>query len=246
MKIKYLLYVTVVFFIIGCTTDEIDTFDHNNYLSFQKSELSYTFAFLSDDVTSSDYEIPVAFEGRYLDRDAKFRIVPVIEKSTALEGVDFQMLDDSKQVISAGSNTGNGKVRLIRSAKLKDEPAILTLAIERNDWFLPGVNDTLTITVSDRIVKPDWWNFNYNGWLGNYSKTKLLLWLEFMGVNDGSNPLETEEYSYYVSGSAIIRYYNGKVSSKVLEFQRWLLNTKNNPMDPDLGRPVAQTLGSSL
>ncbi len=184
-----------------------------------------------------------------MNKDVEFRIVPVIDKSTSVEGVDFQILDDSRQVIKAGSNTGIGRVRLMRSAKLKDELLTLTLAIERNNWFLPGVTDTLTISFSDYIIQPDWWdNIYYQSWLGRYSKTKLILWLEFMGVIDGSNPLDSEEYCYYemISGSteATIRYIRGNVMSKVLEFWEWLLNEKNNPIDPDLGLPVAETLGA--
>ena len=33
----------------GCSVDEIETFDEHDYLSFQKSNMAYTFAFSSDE-----------------------------------------------------------------------------------------------------------------------------------------------------------------------------------------------------
>ncbi len=241
-------FVTLMPLLASCSTDEIDTFDEHNYLSFQKSALSYTFAFSDESVKSVDFELPVTYAGRYNSNDLQFSLVAVADKSTAKEGTDFQMVDARQQVIKAGTNSGIGKVRLLRSTTLKDEPLKLVLAIAANDNFLPGVVDTLTVTISDQIVQPLWWDWNYNRWIGQYTKTKLLLWLEFMGVEDGSNPFDTEEYSHYewytgYTEPSII-YHDWTVIPKLMEFRQWLLNTKSNPMDPDLGMPVVETLGT--
>lgn len=248
MKKKYLFMALAALGMASCSTDEIDMFDSNNYLSFQKSELSYTFAFEADDFTSKEFDLPVTFAGRYFDKDVQFSIVAVDEKSTAKEGTDYQMMDASQQVIKAGTNNGNGKIRLLRTAALKEDNLTLVLAIAQNDNFMPGVIDTLTVTISDRIVKPDWWDYTYNRYLGNYSKTKLLLWLEFMGVTDGSNPLDADPYIIWTdrgTGNFIYKEYReSTMMPKFMEFRQWLIKTKDNPMDPDLGAPVAQTLGT--
>ncbi len=232
----------------GCSVDEIETFDEHDYLSFQKSTMAYTFAFSSEDVKSVEFEIPVAYAGRYSDTDRAFVFSAVPDKSTAQEGVDYQMVDAAQQIIKAGTNSGMGKIRLLRTAALKEEPKKLVLAIAANDNFLPGVADTLTVNISDQIVKPTWWDWNMDRWLGQYTKTKLLLLLEFMGVEDGSNPFDTEEYCHYVLYTGYtepsIIYHEWTVMPKFREFHQWLINTKNNPMDPDLGMPVSETLGT--
>ena len=234
--------------LVSCSTDESDKFDNHNYLSFQKSSMSYTFAFSADDVKSVEFDIPVAYAGRYSDADMLFSIVPVSEKSTAKEGTDYQLMDASQQVIKAGTNSGNGKIRLLRTPALKEESLKLVLAIAPNDHFLPGVADTLTVSISDQIVQPSWWDWSYSRWLGQYTKTKMLLWLEFMGVDDGSNPFDTEQYCHYVLYTGYtepsIVYHEWVAIPKLMEFRQWLLNTKNNPMDPDLGMPVVETLGT--
>lgn len=243
-----LFFMTLMPLLTGCSEDEIDTFDENNYLSFQRDALSYTFAFSADDVSSATFELPVTYAGRYSDVDQLFRLEAVAEKSTAKEGTDYQLVDPSEQVIKAGTNSGVGKIKLLRTAALKSESLKLVLAIAANDNFLPGVVDTLTVTISDQIVQPTWWDYTYSRWLGQYTKTKLLLWLEFMGVTDGSNPLDVDEYSYYqwytgYTEPSII-YKDWTVIPKIMEFRQWLLNTKGNPMDADLGIPVAENLGT--
>lgn len=248
MKKIYLFLIAAIFVVAACSTDEVETFDDHNYLSFQKSELTYTFAFEGKDITSKEFDLPVTYAGRFFDKDVQFSITAVDEKSTARSGADYEMVDASKQIIKAGTNEGNGKIRLLRTPTLQEENLTLVLAITANDNFLPGVVDTLTVTISDRIVKPDWWDYSYQRYyLGTYTKSKLLLWLEFMGVNDGSNPLDTDEYREYVwytgyTAPSIV-YYDYAVRPKVAEFRRWLINKKNNPIDETLGVPVADTLG---
>lgn len=249
MKKKYIVMALASLGLASCSIDEVDTFDGHNYLSFQKSELTYTFAFEDDDVTSKEFDLPVVYAGRYFDKDATFSIVAVDKKSTATEGVDYEMVNASQQIIKAGTNEGNGKIRLLRSETLKEENLTLVLAIAQNADFLPGVVDTLTVTISDQIVQPTWWDYSYSSYyLGNYSKAKMLLWFEFMGVNDGSNPLDTDEYREYVwytgyTAPSIV-YYDYAVRPKVAEFRRWLINTKGNPIDEALGVPIANTLGN--
>lgn len=243
-----MLLAAATLLVSGCSTDEIDTFDSHSYLSFEKSRLSYTFAFADDDVKSADFEIPVTYAGRFGKTDRQFSIVAVPEKSTAREGTDYLILDASEQTIKAAEKSGTAKVRLLRSATLKEQDQTLVLAIAPNASFQPGVVDTLTITISDRIVKPDYWDWNYESYfLGTFTTTKLLLWLEFMGVKDGTNPIGTEEYCHYEWYTGYtepsIVYYDYAVRPKIAEFRRWLINTKGNPTDETLGVPVADTLG---
>ena len=248
MKRLYIFMTAALIGLAGCSTDEVETFDSHNYLSFEKSTLTYTFAFSGNEATSADFELPVAFAGRYSDHDMQFNLVAVPEKSTAKEGTDYQMLNASEQVIKAGMSNGMGKIRLLRTAALQEEDLKLVLAISANENFLPGVIATLTVTIRDKIVQPEWWDYTYTRFLGNYTKTKLLLWLEFMGVSDGSNPLDAEEYIIWTdrgTGEFIYKEYReSTMKPKFNEFRQWLIYTKGDPIDPDYNMPVSQMLGS--
>lgn len=232
----------------SCSTDEIDVFDSHNYLSFAAPEMSYTFAFENDDVTSHDYNIAVKYAGRYNDHAATFTIEAVPDKSTAVEGTHYIIPAGQEQAIPANTNTGNALVRLLRTPEMKDESMTLTLVVKADANFLPGDVDTVRVQITDRIIKPDWWTYTpYDRFVGYYGELKFRLFLEFMGVIDGTNPFEADEYIYYTdrgTGNFIYKEYKEwEIKPKIMEFRQWLYKEKNNPTDVD-GTPVVETLGS--
>lgn len=246
---KYILFAMAAMLTAACSTDEIETFDSHNYLSFESSSLSYTFAFSPSTVTSNDFDIPVVYAGRFSGSDAPFEIIDVPEKSTAIKGTHYELLDDDNQIIKAGSNTGIAKIRLLRTDSMAMKTYYLKLAIKENSYFKPGITDTMTVSVTDRLIKPDWWTYSpYDYFLGNYTETKLRLWLEFMGVTDGSNPFDADEYIQwldYGTGHFIYKSYrDSAVKPKIMEFRDWLLHAKGNPVDPATNTPVAEELGN--
>lgn len=251
MMKRYLLAIPAIVatLLAGCSTDEIDYFDSNDYLSFESASLSYTFAFSDASVTQHDFDVPVVYAGRYRDHDAQFRISAVAGKGTAVEGRDYELVTSDSDVIKAGTNTGNAHIRLLRTDSMKTQTYTVTLAIEANDNFLPGVDDTMTVSITDRLVKPDWWVWSpYDRYLGDYTETKLRLWLEFMGVEDGTDPFDRDPYIQWLDyGTGIFNhksYRDSEVKPKIMEFHDWLVHTMGNPVDPDTGRPVSEGLGS--
>lgn len=232
----------------SCSTDEIDVFDSHNYLSFDAPEMSYTFAFENDGVTSHDYTIPVNYAGRYSDHAATFTVEAVPDKSTAVEGTHYTIPAGEQQAIPANTNTGAALVRLLRTPEMKDDSMTLTLVIKADANFLPGDVDTVRVQITDRIIKPDWWTWSpYDRYVGNYSEQKFRLFLEFMDVTDGSNPFEKDEYIYYTdrgTGNFIYKEYKDwEIQPKIMEFRQWLYKVKGNPKDAN-GTPIAETLGS--
>ena len=234
--------------LVACSTDEIDVFDSHNYLSFSSESLSYTFAFDDEETKSADFNIPVVYAGRYNDQDVTFSIVAVPEKSTAVEGTHYQMPAAQDMIIKANENTGNLVLKLLRTEDMKEGNDTLVLAVKANDNFLPGPVDTMKVVITDRIIKPDWWTYTvYDRYLGSYTEMKLKLFLEFMGVTDGSDPFDTDEYVQwldYGTGNYIYKSFKDwEVKPKVMEFRQWLLTEKGNPVDTD-GKPIAETLGN--
>lgn len=234
----------------SCSTDDIETFGHDHYLSFSKSEMTYSFAFEDALVKEKEVEIPVEYAGRYINSDTKFTITAITDKSTAKEGVDYKPIDAGQQVIPANDNMGKAKVTLLRTTAQKDEAVVLVLAITPDQRFLAGPTDTLRLNISDKLVKPSWWDTYSYDYLGNYNDEKMLLLLEFMGVTDGSDPFDDPLYYYYTdrgTGNFIYKNVNqATVKPKVLEFRKWLIEEKGNPLIPGTQTPIAQTLGTRL
>lgn len=234
----------------SCSTDEIDTFDDNHYLSFSKAEQTYSFAFEDASVTSKEVEIPVQYAGRFINEESSFTITAIADKSTAKEGVDYKAIDGSLQVMPAKNNMGKAKITVLRTPEQKTEGVVLVLAITPNGRYLAGPTDTLRLNISDRLVQPTWWSDYSYDYIGNYNETKMLLLLEFMGVKDGSDPFDDPQYYYYTdrgTGNFIYKNVNqATVKPKVLEFRSWLINEKGNPMIPGTQTYIAQTLGSRL
>jgi hypothetical protein len=247
---KKLLYITlciVVTVFSSCSKDEVDVFDSNNYLSFKSSTISYTFTFQDASVTDTLYKVPVQYAGRYMDKDAAFQWKVVDSLTTAVAGTHYKLVDGSMSV-PANGNVGSGEVQLLRTADMKNASFVLTLQLVDNGIFKTGAIDLVKITITDKIVKPDWWDYTYNRYLGAYSPTKLRLWLEFMGVKDGSNPFDSPEYIVwldYGTGNFIYKNYkDGQIKAATLSFKVWLRDTKSNPYDNDLQKPVSETLGT--
>jgi hypothetical protein len=69
----------------------------------------------------------------------------------------------------------------MRTPDMKNTTFVLTLQLVDNGTFLPGAIDFVKISITDQIVKPDWWDYTYNRYMGSYSPTKLRLWLEYHG-----------------------------------------------------------------
>lgn len=232
----------------ACSTDEIDVFDSHNYLSFASPKASYTFAFENDGVKSVDYNLPVVYAGRYNDHDVTFTIEALPDKSTAVEGTHYRMNGPSGQIIPANTNKGNAVIELLRTADMKDDSKILTLVVRPDDNFLPGDVDTVRVSITDRIIKPDWWIYSpHNMYLGSYTELKLRLFLEFTGVTDGTDPFDTERYIRWAdrgTGNFIYKEFKDwEVKATVVEFRQWLRSIKGNPTEEN-GTPVAESLGN--
>jgi hypothetical protein len=256
-KILYsILMCTALVLCAGCSTDEINYFDGNEYISFNEPvasgqdypSISHTFTFKDASVTTDTINIPVVFAGRYMDKDAEFAFKVIDTLTTAKADVHYRILNPEKQIIQAHKNVGSAKILLIRTADMKTASYQLTLQLVENNKFKIGEVDKVQVSITDQLVKPDWWvSTVYGRFLGSYSPTKLLLWLEFMGVNDGSDPFDTSEYIVWLdrgTGNFIYKSYKeGLIKLKTQAFRNWLRTAKGNPYDDDLKMPVSESLG---
>lgn len=256
-RLTYILTLGATVFLAGaCSTDEIDVFDENNYLSFDVDEaeegypsLSYTFTFQDEAVKEYIYEVPVTYAGRYNNSPTQFSLQVMDEGTTAKAGTHYELLDAEDYTIDANQSTGVAKVKLFRTEEMKSESFDLILQLLPNDNFKTGAIDVVKLTITDQLVKPDYWTYSpYNRYLGNYTALKYRLFLEFMGVTDGSNPFDKSPWLQmldYGTGNYIYKSYkDSEVKATVREFKQWLYSEKGNPTDEETQKPVSETLGS--
>lgn len=246
---KYIYIIAAALLSAGCSTDDLAKFDADHYLYFDTDALSYTFAYNEESVRSVAFDIPVSMAGRFLDDERSFTVVVVDTATTANAGVDFVL--PAAPTVEAGKMGTSLRVELNRTAVLAEKDLVITLCIVPDGNFRPGHIPVVTLTVSDRVIQPDWWeNAPHGTNLGAYTPTKLLLWFEYMDVHDGSDPWDDPEYYYMTdrgTGNYIYKEYkSGVLRSNVISFRGWLRTQKGDPMDPDAGKPVSETLGSQI
>lgn len=259
-KMRYTIYLMLLgMFLLptACTTDDIDTFVPENYIYFNVDteddetypSLSYTFTYMDESVKDTTFEIPVKLAGRFLDKDAAF-VWQVLNDTvtTATANVHYKILENEKQYIAAGESEGVAKIGLLRVDEMKEKSFDLVLQLVSNDNFSVGPVDKIKVTITDQLVKPDWWVYSpHSKYLGTYSPTKLLLWMEFMEVTDGTDPFESDQFIVWItysSGYTYKSYKDGELKAAIMAFKNWLRDDKGNPYDEDLESPVAESLGS--
>lgn len=256
-KILYISLWAIALLQISCSTDEIEFFDSNDYIYFNVEKetgakyptLSYTFTFQDASVKDTIYEIPVNFLGRFKNEASTFEWKVVDSLTTAQKDVHYKILDASEQFIPANKSAGTARIHLLRTADMKTKSYDLVLQLVDNKNFKVGPVGVIKINITDQLVKPNWWVYTpYVRFLGEYSPTKLLLWLEFNGVKDGKDPFDTDKYVYWTdrgTGNFIYKNFrDSEMKFTIVAFKNWLLDVKNNPYDIDLKKPVAQSLGN--
>ncbi|WP_421918591.1 DUF4843 domain-containing protein [Marinifilum sp.] len=257
---KNFIYIVLFLLLVtSCSKDEIDLFVETDYLSIdiepkenQKyPEYTHTFVFDNEDVNSTTITVPVIIAGRPTAQLRNFKIQVVDTLTTALEGTHFESINQELNVIDANSSNGHISLEINRTANLKNETLTIGLEIISDDTFGQGPNPLVTVNITDRLVKPDWWYTKGNNpWssdpnLGYYTEEKLKQWFEFWDINDGTDPWSLEPYTYeYYSeyfGEWMIGTNLALMRITIEEFRQWLLKKDPQPIDEN-GDKVADTL----
>ncbi len=254
MKTKNILF--LMLFIVGaisCTENDIMTYGEQDYIYLQGWETrepgevlqtSFTFLFEDESVTEKIFEIPVMVLGKMSSTDRLFSINVVDSLTTAVEGTHFS-IDASSQIIQANSTEGSIKVNLIKTADMKDTDYQLGLELISSDNFAVGVSTVLKITYSDFFAEPDWWLYQLSdsyAHLGPFTQAKAILWLQYRGVTDGSNPLieyKSDNYNEWIGG---YNYFPTEVVwAHINGFKYWLETDSGGPYYDENGDLIFET-----
>ena len=226
---------------VACDKSEILTYEDVDYIYFDAevfdddlfSQTKFSFVFEDDAVTEKAYEIPVLVTGKFAGRDRSFQFQIVDSLTTAVEGTHF-IIEPNRQAIVDNQTGGNVILSLIRTPDLKENDYTIGVELIANDEFQPGINKVFVLTINDYYSEPDWW-YRHEGYyphIGPFNKTKGILWLEYWGITDGSNPWGEEPYHRGKSLSGYDLYDTQLCWATVNSFKAWLRQIE------DTGEPI--------
>lgn len=161
------------------------------------------------DVKIAEVPVAVAIFGKIQDKDLDFTI-SLDESMSTLPA--SQCILPEKCVFKSGQLLDTIYVKIKNSPDLKTTTKYVVLRINAEGEVGEGLANysRAVITVTDRLVKPDWWDFKdmYDGeystvdyyYLGFYSETKYRMFLEILKDNedelfDGKDKVKLRKYS---------------------------------------------------
>ena len=198
-----ILMCSVVFTIVSCTKNEIETFSGEDVIYFKWSiegqnpdfyqpssridSTSISFAYELPSVVDTIYSIPVKIMGEPVPVNRSFN-VELMSSSTAIEGVDFD--NPTGLFIPANEVEAMIPLKVLRNAKMKNEELSIKFRLIANEHFradyhgttenstttLPLEYNTFELTISDMLVKPKYWSPFMDYYLGDFSAKKLILY----------------------------------------------------------------------
>jgi len=187
---QVILNITVFFLIIlafiGCEKDyqvynaNLEAVSFNlEKLTNGEDSLVYSFAF-TPDVVEDTLEIPLQLYGFTMKQERVVNIVVDADKTTALEGEEYELLSAR---MPADSVNGVLKLRVNKSDRITNLDVCVSLEIGSSEDLVPGPVSSrkLRVYISNQLTKPDGWP----GQFGDYSKVKHQFCIEVLGI--GSN-----------------------------------------------------------
>lgn len=181
---KILITCAILVCVLGsCKKTETPVYERKNGVYFQlftthfdkdKDTISFSFVRYAEQVTTAKVDVRVNLQGIPMDHDRKFIMAVDKERSTAVEGVDFEPLEPF-YTIAAGEYYTLVPVTLIRTPKQKDEQIMITFTLQETEDLEQGLRERqhAVIKYTDRLMKPIYWD-TYVGTWGEWSQVKQL------------------------------------------------------------------------
>ncbi len=208
---KYIIPVAIILFILpSCNKDNMKLFNDQPMIYFQ-GDRDIDFSFSKYQVDTVRINIPIEIGGypSNVARDIDLRIVK--DSTSATEGTHFRILTE-KIVLPADSLLVHIPIELInKDPELKKRKVRLYLKITPNDNFpSPYFNkQSLSMDISDILIKPKLWDAIYSGFFGVYSEAKHRKILEICNIPEIPDVYDGSSFNYKwdAYGRAVNNYY---------------------------------------
>ena len=207
MNMKQVIFLMMLLFcaLYGCTKQEIEVFstdDAGIYFqsqsvsSYGSSEnytdsMSFSFASVEASMESVIVYAPVRTMGKVRNYDRPFKVIVDKERTTAIEGVHYEVNLDTLYV-PAGESRANVPVRLLRAADLVNKTVTLVLRLQDNEHFVCYLEEykntnsytatgelisgvTYSFSVNEMYTEPQYWAFFGGFYFGDWTPRKYLI-----------------------------------------------------------------------
>ena len=195
---------------------------YGNPLSYRDSS-SYSFANAAENVTSGKVRLYIRAIGEVANYDRPY-VLKAMEGTTAVEGEDYD-LSENDFVIKANTGMDTIYVKLLRTAKLRNQTMRLKLGLVPNEHFETPITEyknssswsadgnmhsalSYIINFNERYSKPYYWDWYGDEYFGTFTVAKYLAINNYMGWTgtDWSNAGMTGQKIQYGKLSYFARY----------------------------------------
>jgi hypothetical protein len=198
-----LLSTTILF---SCGKSDLPVYNADNYIQFigtPQDSVVVAFVFHPG---ASELKVPFGaiMSGRPYSTESAYKIGVDSRKTTAVEGVHYQMPD--KTSFKPGEVDDTAYVTFFRTPEMETQAFTLVLKVEESESFLPGdaTMQSKTFVVHDMLAQPDWWNDDIiKNYLGAFSVKKFRLMVEHTGVADLTDATVSEKRACAIQ----LKYY---------------------------------------
>ena len=193
MKRYFLILIGILFLFSACEEKQINAFSGSSYVSFVPSDIdttSFSFFFQKEDIVQ--YPLYVQLMGDP-GPARTFKLAANLEATT---------LNSSLYEIPEEFTFKEGAILDTIYITLKNDPDLLInqylLVVELQDggdlMSAKGAGARSIMTVTDRAVRPDWWDDRFErDYLGKYSRKKFELFIQVTGEGDLGGKTATDK-----------------------------------------------------
>lgn len=199
MKIFWMIVLGLGIGTAACSEDKLTGYSSDSYIYFAKESIDSTvFSFAYDrNKTEGELKLKLNMVSGLETRDRWFQVRFLADKSTAKEGVHFQ-LQESGQMVAANDTVGYLTLKVMKADLNKNLVKAVFELVESND-FKVGLhsNSLARVIISDQLNRPQWWDsWHETEGLGGYTDLKYQAFIEETGMYDLTQDKDGGELSY--------------------------------------------------
>lgn len=178
-KMAIILFSVLIIF--SCKKNERVIYMEKDGVYFTNYLDTATYSFTMTTENEYDFEIEVRVVGRASNVDRRFKL-KLGENSTAEAGKHFRELEEY-YIFPKGEVVTTIPIHLYCTEDLKEIAVVLDLQIDESEDFTVGFygQTTTILAVTDRLVKPLYWDNVLSLYYSDYSRVKHQIATELMG-----------------------------------------------------------------